>query len=344
MRDAPSDDANEPQTSRRNVLKRTAALGTLSGAGVLGSLPSATGPALAESSCDGGVAYNMDQEDSASYADGNLITGFTRYSACGQPSIGNWQVTLEINGNAATRSCSMCGVNDEIDDSFIKVTWPEKDDYAVFTDPTNNKFYTGASAAQFSRSSYDYADWAKPAVDYARGRLIEKVPYGDELMVVGETLNQMYQDFAGTDGSQSVEKYKKNFDWSNSYRVLRDVSYWSKYEVTGPTDGSITLSIDNWVNKDYIDSIDMHTQIDFSIFFPSSSPSTVSTMSDEERRRRGFVRVPKAQVAKNPLKWGLTPQGVQKFDDGDIYFHVPGGCSDGEPSREQQLNQARASN
>lgn len=313
-------------TDRRSVIQSCAAIASL---GVIG-----TGSALNEGpnnqvSTQSSNYYSFGSSDSASYIEGYLETGFLRYDAIGQEGIGNWMIPLKVNSNASSQETGT--VNDWLQESYIEASWDSEANYDVYTDPTKNDFYTGASVSTYDPSDTDYQNVVEPLIEYGRGRLIDKAPYGTEIRTVGEVFYNMAYEFAGFgESGGSRESREVDFNWPTS---IHDVSYWVKFEVSGPPGGSLLADVVDETNGHLHNAYNMKTDTPVYFNFPDLEPSNLSSMSSSELASRNVTKIDGAQLKRNPAKYGLDITTAQKLNDEPAYIYHA------DPSNDRRLRE-----
>lgn len=324
--------SNIPVRNRRSVIRSCAALASL---GVIGTGASKEQEHTSQVGTQSNHYYTFGSGDSAPYIEGYLETGFLRYDAVNQ-GFGNWMIPLEVDANAVSQETGT--VNDWLQESYIEASWDSKPNYDVYTDATSNKFYTGASINPYDESSYDYGSFAEPLVDYGRGRLIDKAPYGTEIRTVGEVLWNMIHEFAGyNESGGSRESRKVKFDWPTS---IHDIGYWVQFEVNGPPGGSVLLDVVDETNGNLHNSYNMETSTPVYINFPNLEPSQLSGMSSAELASRNITKVDSKSVKRSPQQFGINVGTAQSLEDSPVYIYHADPSNDNRYREEMMRNQS----
>jgi len=295
--------------NRRSFMKSLGA--TVAGTGVLTRISSASGSDYWE------TTESDDYENDRYY--GDLGTVSHVYDAFAKPTYSYWTIPVKVSSDCVSYWDNYNGNKDfynSIQWSQFSVEWDSSKYPAIKeVDAEKDKTHIGSYQGN-NDTNYGYDDFAMDQIDRGVDFLASMVPVAGDLYSAGKVADGMIDDWNRI--NDDTDKWHVDFDWSN-YTGTDEVHYWNKVDVQLEEDDNIVIHITDHVGAKY----ELANQYSLYISSPSSSPSSVSTMTASEQERNRVKSVNGSEIRGNPTEYGLSPEEAENFRPNETVYTAP---------------------
>lgn len=246
-----------------------------------------------------------------------------------------WKIPFEIGSDAA------CWLDDgssiskrrDIYASDFEITWDGSkysEDNVVYKHDSN---HIGGWDHYISNPD-KVSDATQYVVEEGIETLISKIPADEKWEDAAGILAEIAMNYVNLD-TDSSEKWATYFNWGDDgFDYAHQVDYWHAMDIHLDAEQQLTLTI--WDQMEGQGSLTSN-YFDITIYAPRDSPSTASTMTTSERRRKGITSAPGREIRQNPRQYGFSREEGRKLDPDETVYFAPVGVevTDRTPPNEQ---------